>query len=108
MFPAMLANRSLARLEVIQARELQLADDLPVRLGDLIDDRIAEMLDEVLGEHEAGPRRRRLSPVLAALGFVFALVASVLLRHSALAVCTVWPSTAAVCLAARTTTSRRS
>ena len=99
----MMANRSQAGLDVMQARELQLADGFPARVGDLIDDRIAEMLDE----RDARTRTRRLSPVLAVLGFLFALLASLLLRHSALAVCTIWPSTAAVCLAARTTTPGR-
>jgi hypothetical protein len=101
----MMANHRQAGLDVMQARELQLADGFPARVGDLIDDRIAEMLDE--RDARTRTRTRRLSPVLAVLGFLFALLASLLLRHSALAVCTIWPSTAAVCLAARTTTPGR-
>ena len=101
----MMANPSRAGLDVMQARELQLADGFPARVGDLIDDRIAEMLDE--RDARTRTRTRRLSPVLAVLGFLIALLASLLLRHSALAVCTIWPSTAAVCLAARITTPGR-
>jgi len=74
------------------------------RFGDVIDDRVAEALDEILGEQDALRPRWRLRPGLAALALLLAAGATVLLRHSVLAVCTVWLSTAAVCLAAAWTT----
>ncbi|HEY2688402.1 MAG TPA: hypothetical protein VGJ50_08160 [Streptosporangiaceae bacterium] len=76
-------------------------DDLFLsRHGDAIDDRVAEMVDELLGERDAQPRPRRLRPALAALGLVLALAATVVLRHDAAAVCTVWPSAAVIYVAA--------
>jgi hypothetical protein len=76
-------------------------DDLFLsRYGDAIDDRVAEMVDELLGERDAQPRPRRLRPALAALGLVLALAATVVLRHDVAAVCTVWPSAAVTYVAA--------
>ena len=88
---------------------MQFADEFLSRFGDVIDDRVAGMLDEMPGDRDARLPRRRLRPVLAAPGLLLALAASVVLRHSVLGVCTVWPSTAAIYLAAtRTTRSGRS
>ena len=62
----------------------------------------------MLDERDARFSHQPLPPAVAALGLIFALAASVLLRYSALAVSVVWPSTAAVCLAAnRATRARR-
>jgi hypothetical protein len=79
------------------------------RFGDAIDDRIAEILDELLDERNAAHPHRRLPRVLGTVTLILALTASVLLRHSALAAWTIWPATAAVSLAiAWTTGTRRS
>ena len=52
---------------------------------------------------------RRLPQVLGTVTLILALTASLLLRHSALAAWTIWPTTAAVCLAiAWTARTRRS
>lgn len=71
------------------------------RFGDAIDDRIAEILDELLDERDATHQPRRLPHILAAVGLTLtlALAASVLLRHDPLAAWTIWPSAAAICLA---------
>jgi hypothetical protein len=78
------------------------------RFGDLIDDRIAELLDELLEEREAeAPRPRpRLRSALVML--LVALAASVVFRESVLAVCAIWLSTAVVYLAATWAGLRRS
>jgi hypothetical protein len=73
------------------------------RFDDLIDDRIAELLDE--REAQGRPRPR---PRPAAAMLLIALTASVVLRHSALAVCAIWPSTAVVYLTAARAGMRRS
>ena len=78
-------------------------EEFLVRFGDVIDDRVAEALDEILDERDALRPRWRLRPGLAALALLLAVVATVLLRHSGLAVGAVWLSTAAVCLAAART-----
>jgi hypothetical protein len=75
-------------------------DHFLCRFGDVIDDRVAEALDEILGERDALRPRWRLRPGLVALALLLAAGATVLMRHSVLAVSTVWLSTAAVCLAA--------
>ena len=70
------------------------------RFGDMIDDRVAEVIDEMLAER-AGPRRRtRLRPALAAAALSLGALASVMLRHDMAAACTVWPSAAVIYLAA--------
>jgi hypothetical protein len=84
------------------------ADELPVGLGDVIDDRVAEMVDELLGQRGAlrpGPWPRL---ALAGLTLFLAAVMSVLLAHNVIAVCLVWPSTAAIYLAAIRTEASRS
>jgi hypothetical protein len=77
------------------------------RFGDAIDDRVADMLTELLDDRAATlpPGRQRL--VLAALGLLLAMVATVVLRGQPIAACTVWPSTAAVYLAATRRTRTR-
>ena len=69
------------------------------RFGDVIDDRIAEILDELLDERNAPHPHRPLPRVLGALTLILALAASVLLRHSTLAAWTIWPATAVISLA---------
>jgi hypothetical protein len=77
------------------------------RFGDAIDDRIAEILDELLDERNATHPHRRLPQVLGTVTLVLALTASVLLRHSTLAAWTIWPATAIICLAIAWTASIR-
>ncbi len=71
----------------------------PDRLDDLIDDRIDER------EAETGPRPHP-GPAVAML--LIALTASVVLRHSVLAGCVIWLSTAVVYLTAARTGMRKS
>ena len=79
------------------------------RFGDAIDDRIAEILDELLAERNATHPHRRLPQILGTVTLILALAASVLLRRSALAAWTIWPAIAAISLAiAWTTRTRRS
>ena len=68
------------------------------RFGDAIDDRIAEILDELLEERNATRPHRRLPQVLGTIGLIVCLITSVLLRHNALAAWTIWPATVTICL----------
>ncbi len=78
------------------------------RFGDLIDDRIAELLDELLEEREAHAPRSRPRLWSALVMLLVALAASVVFRQSVLAVCAIWLSTAVVYLAATRAGLRRS
>ncbi len=83
-------------------------EELLDRFGDVIDDRVAEALDEILDERDALAPRWRLHPALAVLALLLAAAASALLRHSAPAVAAVWLSAATICLvAARTARAAR-
>ena len=75
--------------------------------GDAIDDRIAEILDELLEERNAARRHRRLPQVLGTAGLVLALITSVLLRHNTPAAWTIWLATATICLVIAWTSSTR-
>jgi len=75
------------------------AEEFLRRFGDAIDDRVAEILDE----RDTLRPRSRPSPGFAAIALLLAVAATIVLRHDAAAVCVVWLSTAAVCLAARAT-----
>jgi hypothetical protein len=79
--------------------EFQPADEFLVRLGDVIDDRVAEVVEEMLGQRAALRPGAWLRPALAGLALFLAAVASVMLRHDVVAVCTIWPCTAAIYLA---------
>jgi hypothetical protein len=69
------------------------------RFGDTIDDRIAEILDEILAERSSARRHRRLSYLLGAVSLVLAaLTATVVLRHSPI-VWLAWLATAVICIA---------
>ena len=69
------------------------------RFGDVIDDRIAEILDELLAERQAPRQHWRLPYLVGAVGLVLAaLTASILLRHTSVA-WFIWAATALVCLA---------
>ncbi len=70
------------------------------RFGDEIDDRVAEMVDEMLGQRY--PPRPGLAARVALAGavLVLAVAASVLLRHDVVAAATIWPSAAVIYLAA--------
>lgn len=76
------------------------------RLGDEIDDRVAEVLPEILGEHRP-PGRPGPSLTLAAFGLLAGLAATFMLRDSMVAVCVAWLSAAVVCLAAALAGRRR-
>jgi hypothetical protein len=82
-----------------KAGQVPSAQEFLCRFGDAIDDRVADILDE----REALRPRSRPSPGFAAAALLLAVVATILLRHAAIAVCAVWLSTAAVCLAVWTT-----
>jgi hypothetical protein len=78
------------------------ADEFWARYGDVIDDRVAELLDDLLDEREAArPRRpgRRGVAVFGGTLLAAAVLASVALRHSEIAVCVVWALTGITCLA---------
>ena len=79
------------------ADDLRSDEEFLSRFGDAIDDRIAEILDELLEERNATPQRRRLPQVLGMVSLILALAASVLLRHSTIAAWTIWPATAVMC-----------
>jgi hypothetical protein len=74
-------------------------EEFLVRFGDAIDDRIAEIVDELLDERDARREYRPARYISAASVVLAALVASVLLQHSPI-VWAIWPSAAAVSLAA--------
>jgi hypothetical protein len=76
-------------------------DEFLARFGDMIDDRVAEVLEE-LARDRPPPRLRS---ALAAL--LIALIGGVVARHSVLAVSAIWLSTAAVYLVAVRATGRR-
>jgi hypothetical protein len=77
----------------------QSTEEFLCRFGDAIDDRVADVLDE---RDELRPRPR-LRPGFAAAALLLAVTATIVLRNAAVAVCVVWLSTAAVCLAASIT-----
>lgn len=92
-----------------QILDIRSGEEFLSRFGDAIDDRIAEILDELLDERNATHPHRRLPQILGTVTLILALTASVLLRHSALAAWTIWPAIAAISLAiAWTTRTRRS
>ena len=82
-----------------QAGQVPSAEEFLWRFGDAIDDRVAEILDE----RDTLRPWSRPSPGFAAIALLLAVAATLVLRHDAAAVCAVWLSTAAVCLAARAT-----
>lgn len=75
--------------------------------GDAIDDRIAEILEELLQERNADRPHQGLPQVLATTGLILALTTSVLLWHNASAAWTIWPATATICLMIAWTGSTR-
>jgi hypothetical protein len=77
------------------------ADEFLAEFGDVLDDRVAEVVDELLDQRTAQLRRSRLQPALLLATLLLAVAASIVLRHNAVAVCTVWPSAAAIYIAAR-------
>jgi hypothetical protein len=81
-------------------------DEFLSRFGDTIDDRVAEILDELLEERNATRRHRRLSQVLTIVTLLLALAASILLRHSTVA-WAIWPAAAVICLATAWTARAR-
>jgi hypothetical protein len=71
------------------------AEEFLCRFGDAIDDRVADILDE----RDTLRPRTRLRPGFAAIALLLAVIATILLRHTPVAACAVWLSTAVVCLA---------
>lgn len=73
-------------------------EELLARFGDAIDDRIAEIVDELL-EERSSARRHRPGRYISAVSLILAaLTASALLRHSPIT-WTIWPSAAVISLA---------
>ncbi|MBT2675726.1 hypothetical protein J7E95_34040 [Streptomyces sp. ISL-14] len=66
------------------------------RYGDLIDDRVAEIVEEVLAAREA--RRRRLSWVRLCIVVTALCGVSVLLRETPYAVAVAWLAGAGICV----------
>jgi hypothetical protein len=73
-------------------------EELLARFGDAIDDRIAEIVDELLEERNSARRHPPGGYISAVSLILAALAASVLLRHSPIA-WTIWPSAAIISLA---------
>jgi hypothetical protein len=77
---------------------LPLDEELLARLGDAIDDRVAEIAGELLEERNSA-RQHRPGRYISAVSLILAaLAASALLRHSPIA-WTIWPSAALISLA---------
>jgi hypothetical protein len=74
-------------------------EEFLARFGDAIDDRIAEIVDELLDERDARRRHPPIGYVTAASVMLAALATSVFLQHNPI-VWTIWPSAAAISLAA--------
>jgi hypothetical protein len=75
------------------------------RFGDAIDDRIAEIVGELLEERNSA-RQHRPGRYISAVSLILAaLAASALLRHSPIA-WTIWPSAAVISLATAWTATR--
>ncbi len=73
-------------------------EELLARVGDAIDDRIAEIVDELLEERNSA-RQHRPGRYISAVSLILAaLAASALLRHGPIA-WTIWPSAAVISLA---------
>jgi hypothetical protein len=69
----------------------------------VIDDRVAELLDDLLDEREAARPSRPCRPGVIVFGgtvTVAAVLASLALRHSEIAVCVVWALMGVACLTA--------
>jgi hypothetical protein len=69
------------------------------RFGDDIDDRIAEVVDEMLGQRCPPRPGLVVRLVLAGAVLLLAGLASLLLRQDRVAAATIWPSAAAIYLA---------
>ncbi len=70
------------------------------RFGDEIDDRVAEVVDEMLGQRRAPRPGLPARVALAGAILLPALAASVLLRQDVVAAATIWPAAAVIYLAA--------
>lgn len=90
-----------------QILAMRCEEDFLSHFGDAIDDRIAEILEELLEERNADRPHQRLPQVLGTAGLILALITSVLLRHNASAAWTIWPATATICLVIAWTSSTR-
>jgi hypothetical protein len=73
-------------------------EELLARFGDAIDDRVAEIVDELLEERNSA-RQHRAGRYISAVGLILAaLAACALLRHNPIA-WIIWPSAAVISLA---------
>ena len=102
----MQAERVQAELMQAGWTEVPSAEEFLGRFGDAIDDRVAEVVHEILDERDALRPRARPRPGLAALALLLATGATVLLRHSALAAGAVWLSVATIYLVSAAATAR--
>lgn len=91
-----------------QVLAMRAEEEFLSHFGDAIDDRIAEILEELLEQRNADRPHRRLPRVLGTASLILALITSALLRHSATVAWTIWPATATICLIAWTSSTRRS
>jgi hypothetical protein len=69
------------------------------RFGDTIDDRVAEILDELLTERSSARPHWRLHYLLGGISLILAAVAVSILAWLSAAAWMIWPATAVVCLA---------
>jgi hypothetical protein len=85
------------------------ADEFWAQFGDVIDDRVAELLDDLLDEREAArpPRSRSRAVAVFGAAITVAVLASILLRRSEIAVCAVWALLGAASLATTLLIGRR-
>ena len=74
-------------------------EEFLARFGDAIDDRVAEIVDELLEERDSGRQHRPGRYVSAASLILAALAATAILRNNPVA-WTVWPSAVVISLAA--------
>jgi len=91
--------RTLVQSELMQAR-MPSAEEFLGHYEDAIDDRVAEVVAEILDERDALRPRARPRPGLAALTLLLATGATIVLRHSPLAAAAVWLAVAVVYLVA--------
>jgi hypothetical protein len=81
------------------ARNPPADEEFLARFGDAIDDRVAEIVDELLEERDSARQHRPGRYVSAASLILAALAATAVLRHNPVA-WTVWPSAVVISLAA--------
>ena len=83
-------------------------EEFLVRFGDAIDDRIAEILDELLDERKLVRRHPRLPQLLGLTSLVLAALAASILLYASPFTWTIWLATTVICIAAAWTIRTRS